>query len=319
MRLRKRVRAGVSVMVMGAPVMCLTAIVAIGDTSQTVAQPKPATKPKFEVISVKPNTKCEEDGGGRGGGMGGLDWSPGRLSLECSTVMSLVRMAHVRYAEGRRTTFSRTAPPEPNPPIEGGPSWIDSARYDIDAKAEGSPDLATMGGPMMRSLLEDRFKLKIRHEIRAIPVYDLAVAKGAPKLQAAQPGKCVPFVFGKDPMPPPGLPIVPWCGSLRPGKSDGFDTFGQTMAGLCSQFSGWLDRPVVDKTGILGAFDIHLALSIDDISSQDDDAPTDAAAIPADRFGAINAAVQKLGLKLQPGKGPGAFLAIDHVERPTEN
>jgi Protein of unknown function (DUF3738) len=57
-----------------------------------------------------------------------------------------------------------TAPPDPNAPIEGRPSWISSCRYDIDAKAEGAPGLEMMSGAMMRSLLEDRFQLKIRRE-----------------------------------------------------------------------------------------------------------------------------------------------------------
>ena len=160
-------------------------------------QPAARDMPKFEVVSVKPSTTCEDGGGRGGGGMGRLNWSPGRLSLECATVMGLVRMAHVRYAEGTRTTFSRTAPPEPNPSIEGGPSWINSARYDIDAKAEGSPDLATMGGPMMRSLLDDRFKLKIRHEIGAIPVYELAAAKALPTCRQPSPESAFPLSSGR--------------------------------------------------------------------------------------------------------------------------
>jgi uncharacterized protein (TIGR03435 family) len=338
---------------MGAPVLCLAATVGLGESgassprpaaapvraqsqpppidpapvtpsmaAQAVAEPKPAATPKFEVISVKPSAACG-DGGGRGGDVGGVHWSPGRLSVECSTAIGLVRMAYVRFAEGegRRQTFSMTAPPAPNEPIEGGPPWISSSRYDIDAKADGAPGLETMSGPMMRSLLEDRFQLKIRREIRTIPVYQLTVANGGPKLQVAQPGKCVPFVFGKDPMPPPGPPIVPRCGWLvGPLTTGGGDTYGQTMAGLCWQFSGWLERPVIDKTGIVGAFDIHLELSAADLR-RDDDAPTDPAspAIPADPFGAISAAVRKLGLKLSPAKGPGAFLVIDHVEKPSEN
>jgi len=178
-----------------------------------------------------------------------------------------------------------------------------------------------MSGPMMQSLLEDRFQLNIRREIRTIPVYQLTVANGRPKLQVAQPGKCVPFVFGKDPMPPPGRPIVPRCGwFVGPLTTGGADTYSQTMAGLCWQFSGWLERPVIDKTGIAGTFDIHLDLSAADLR-RDDDAPTDPAspAIPADPFFAISSAVRKLGLRLSAAEGPGSFLVIDHVEKPSAN
>jgi uncharacterized protein (TIGR03435 family) len=93
------------------------------------------------------------------------------------------------------------------------------------------------------------------------------------------------------------------------------------MTGLCRQFSGSFGRDVIDKTGIAGAFDLHLELSFDDMSPRDDDAATDPAApaIPADPFGAISAGLQKLGLKLVPAKGPGEFLVIDHVEKPSGN
>jgi uncharacterized protein (TIGR03435 family) len=92
------------------------------------------------------------------------------------------------------------------------------------------------------------------------------------------------------------------------------------MAGLCWQFSAWLDRAVIDKTGVAGAFDIHLELSAADLPA-DHDAPTDPSspATPADPFGAISAAVRKLGLRLSPAKGSSAFLVIDHVEKPSEN
>jgi uncharacterized protein (TIGR03435 family) len=273
-----------------------------------------AATPKFEVISVKPNTKCG-DGGGRdgGGGGGGRSWSAGRLSLECRTVMSLVQMAYVQFANGTRR------PPGSEVPIEGGPGWINSIRYDIDAKAGGAPGLAMMSGPMMQALLEERFQLKIRRDTRTVPVYELTVAKGGPKLLIAQSGKCVT----SDPGPPePGKPWTPPCGAFNePNPNGGVYTYGQTMAGLCRQFSGSLRRDVIDKTGIAGAFDIHLELSFEDMSPGDGDAPIDpgATAISADPFAAISAAVQKVGLRLVPAKGPGDVLVIDHVERPSEN
>jgi uncharacterized protein (TIGR03435 family) len=202
-------------------------------------------------------------------------------------------MAYVQFANGKRR------PPGLQVPIEGGPAWINSIRYDIDTKAGGAPGLEMMSGPMMQALLEDRFQLKIRRDIRAVPVYELTVAKGGPKLQAAQAGRCVTA----DPGPPePGKPWVPPCGAIQErSPNDGIYTYGQTMAGLCRQFSGSLGRDVIDKTGIAGSFDIHLELSFDDLSPRDDDAPiapTDPAApgFSADPFGAISAAVQKLGL-----------------------
>lgn len=66
----------------------------------------------------------------------------------------------------------------PFTPINGGPSWIHSAFYEINARAEGNPRVRTMRGPMMRVLLEDRFQLKIHHQMTEGPVYFLTVARG---------------------------------------------------------------------------------------------------------------------------------------------
>src|ERR1700677_4019842 len=124
------------------------------------SQTKTTLQPKFEVASVKRSNGCQ-DGGGRGGdGGGGGSWSPGRLSLECRSLMNLVQIAYVEFADGKRRS------PDRGVPIEGGPSWINSDRYDIDAKADDAPGREMMSGPMMQALLEDRFKLKMRREIR---------------------------------------------------------------------------------------------------------------------------------------------------------
>jgi uncharacterized protein (TIGR03435 family) len=77
--------------------------------------------------------------------------------------------------------------------IVGGPGWIDNDHFDISAKAEGPTGPATMIGPMLRALLEERFQLKVHTEPRESPVYSLTVAKGGPKLTPAKDGSCVPF------------------------------------------------------------------------------------------------------------------------------
>jgi uncharacterized protein (TIGR03435 family) len=227
--------------------------------------------------------------------------------------MILVRMAYVQFADGKRR------PPGSEVSIEGGPGWINSSFYTIDAKADGSPGLEFMSGPMVQTLLEERFGLKLRRDTKPDRIYELTVVKGGPRLQAPQPGKCVIT----DPGPPEqGKPWTPPCGAFNePKPNGGLYTYGQTMAGLCRQFSGWLRREVIDKTGITGTFDIHLDLSFDDMSPTDPPAPPDpaAAAIPVDPVGAISAALERLGLKLTPAKGSGEVLIIEHVERPAEN
>ena len=100
------------------------------------AQSAAAATPKFEAVSVKP---CKSEGG-RGGGGGGA--SPGRLRETCVTLMSLIRQAYVQYANGRQNLLASA-------PIEGGPAWINSETYEIDAMAEGAAGFAMMRGPML--------------------------------------------------------------------------------------------------------------------------------------------------------------------------
>ena len=72
----------------------------------------------------------------------------------------------------------------------GGPAWIGSAHYDIDAKADGNPNPSQMR-LMMQTLLEERFKLKVHHETKQLPVYKLVVAKIGAKLPEPKEGSCV--------------------------------------------------------------------------------------------------------------------------------
>jgi uncharacterized protein (TIGR03435 family) len=88
-------------------------------------------------------------------------------------------------------------------PIGGGPAWINSARYTIEAKAEADTSRGMMQGPMLQALLEDRFKVRIHRGTREVPVYELIAAKGGPKLTPFQEGSCMPPVITFPPTPPP--------------------------------------------------------------------------------------------------------------------
>ena len=284
----------------------------------------PQPTPVFEVASIKP---CGSDaggmakGGGRsGGGPGGQGPSPDRLNLVCQPAMSLIRMAYINFADGKRRA------PGPMPPIDGGPSWIDSERYKVDAKAEGAPGQEMMRGPMLQALLEDRFKLKVHRESREVPVYSLVVAK-VPKLTPFQEGSCTILDFSKPPAP--GEKFTPCAIAMR--KRNGtvdWNLHGATLDEFARDLGSDLDRIIINKTGISGKYDFHLDFAPDETTAGlnslrvgpngEPGFPQPAASDPSGGP-SIFTAIQELGLKLESAKGPREFLVIERVEKPSEN
>ena len=258
---------------------CLIAVVGMAQT--------PSSPPKFDAASIKLHPNCTDRGGIP---------PPGRLRMVCTTARDMVMAA---YSEG--PTAQRLS-------VLGGPPWIDSDMYDVDAKPENAnATVMEMYGPMLRGLLEDRFHVKVHKEVREVPIYSLVVGKNGPKLRAAKPGSCVPLDM--DHLPAPGQPIPSICGRIpiqRNGTKTVLSAYGITLPRFAGRaLLGSVDRPVFDKTGIEGMFDIHLEFSTDD---SDLLAPS------------IYLAVQdQLGLKLVPDKGPMEVLVIDQIERPSEN
>jgi uncharacterized protein (TIGR03435 family) len=242
--------------------------------------------------------------------------SPGRLRVECTTLGTLpdsfpgiLQQAYGLFANGRKNPLWSI------PKIEGGPAWINSERYQINAKAEGEAGPEMMMGPMMQALLEDRFNLKLHRETREAPVYALTVAKGGLKLQPFREGSCTPSY---DTLRVSEQPPV--CKARVSSKRQNLLTIdGQGMtldefSGLvltASAFGFKLDRPLVNKTGVTGRFDFHLEFAIDDVQG----VSSSGAAGPS----IFTAVQQQLGLKLEATKGPAEFLVIDHVEKPSEN
>jgi uncharacterized protein (TIGR03435 family) len=173
---------------------------------------------------------------------------------------------------------------------------------------------------MMQALLEDRFQLKTHRETREISAYIMTVAKGGPKLHPTEEGSCNhldPTDLTQSLKVMPGG--KPWCltpAIVRKGPLLVFDVRGMTL----DVFSKLLHpdgRPVIDRTGLTGAFDIHLEWEPDAPNSSTPDAG--AASDPSPHASAIMATREQLGLRLDPGKGPREFLVIDHIERPSEN
>jgi uncharacterized protein (TIGR03435 family) len=265
-----------------------------------------AAMPKFEVASIKPG--CGRlDGGGTVSKDGRTrpNQSPGSLN-ECTTLIDFIRMAYLEFANGRQN------PPEPVP-ISGGPAWIGSERYQINAKPEGAASPLAMRGPMLQALLEDRFKLKLHREVKHVAVYELTLSKGSPRLELAKKGSCFTLDPGS-PLQPGQKPCgIPLTGTIGPNLRT--EIIGSLDA-LSKVLGVTVGRPVINKTGIGGVFDVRLEFAIDEstpgvrpVSSTED--------TPGPSI--FTAVQQQLGLKLVSAKGPGESIFIDHVERPSEN
>jgi len=285
---------------------------------QSPAQSAPATTPKFEVASIRKG--CPGSEGANGPPASWMDHRiPGRLSF-CAILVNLIDSAYYHYAGGHLN-------PSPiRPPHIGDPSWFESDKYMLNAKAEGNASQEMMRGPMLQALLEERFKLKVHWEAKEVPVYNLTVAKGGPKLQQFKEGSC----FLMDPRQgPPATPNPgPWCSNRisRKGSTAVVDWRGLSLDLFARQvLIGVVDRPVIDKTGIAGKFTFHLEFSPDQATpallpgGALDNGQAGPATDPVGGRTVFSAIQEQLGLKLVPAKGPRDFLVIDHVERPSEN
>jgi uncharacterized protein (TIGR03435 family) len=183
----------------------------------------------------------------------------------------------------------------PQTQVVGGPEWLNSSRFDIQAKTSASlsdqlHNLPSNQGKeekqqMLRSLLVSRFKLTAHQETRELPIFALVVAKSGLKLDKSDEG--TPIVRG-------------WAGHLTVEGGD------NTVTNFAAELSKRVGRIVLDKTGIKGRYSIDLDWSED--NDIDDDAPS--------LFTAIR---EQLGLRLQPQKALVSVLIIDHIEMPSEN
>jgi uncharacterized protein (TIGR03435 family) len=266
-----------------------------------IAFAQQTARPSFEVASVKLNTGCTGDRQDE-------KFSPGSVSVTCIKLRNLLQAAYGTFANGVNSN------PKPLR-LLGAPEWAGSDRYDITAKAPGNPPMYRMFGPMLQVLLEDRFHLKVHYETRELPVYTLSVAKSGPRLQASKEGSCIPLDLNHADDPVPNF-----CGRMNPqvnGSHLTDDAHGMTMAEIAGRLlTNRLDRPVIDKAGLTGLFDVHLEFVRDDAPH---DPGNSAPAVDAAGPSIFTAVQEQLGLKLSPDKSREQVLVIDHVEKPDAN
>jgi uncharacterized protein (TIGR03435 family) len=270
-----------------------------------LCQPQQESKPSFEVSSVKPSSPTQQ---------GGMELQPnGRFVAYAVTVRNLLTTAY------RVRNFQ----------IVGGPGWIETDRFDVEARAEegsirpssGFPD-PNVPGPMetrIQSLLEDRFQLKAHRETRELPVYELTAAKGGSKMKLSDDQTVVQRKPGDPPPPLPrggGLPR----GALRAGRGN-MEANAIPFANFVSALSGMIGRTIVDKTGLTGFYDIKLQWSPDSAPAANAAAPAAPETQPVDSNGPsiFTALQEQLGLKLESAKGPVAVIVIDSIEKPSQN
>jgi uncharacterized protein (TIGR03435 family) len=179
--------------------------------------------------------------------------------------------------------------------IKGAPDWLDSDRYDIEAKADHAYSIDDLH-VMFQNLLADRFSLKFHKEIKEGPVYALMVDKSGSKMKVNETAQDYK------------IPMLPGPGNVFIGTR-------VPMQYLCWFLSQQLtseERPVIDKTGLDKWYDFTLSF-LPDIPKED---------LPPnllDRPSLFDALKEQLGLKLQAEKGPVEYYVIDHVEKPSEN
>ena len=247
------------------------------------AQSKPAGEANlaFDVVSVKPN----KTGASRASiGGSGERW----------------RMVNVSAAG-----LILTAYPGRTNELLGAPAWVTSERFDVDARAtfEPTPDQERI---MLRALLADRFKFVAHVETPERPIYNMVVARAdgrlGPQLRRIDID-CATYKRPTLARDQPADDPPPCSFRMSAGDTVTIISGGRTMQSLADSISSGAGRPVFDKTALAGYYAYRL----------------EHAGVGTDGPSLFTAMQEQLGLKLEPTRGPVEILAIDRIERPTEN
>ena len=222
------------------------------------------------------------------------------------TVLDLVQRAYQRHA------FDR-------PQVEGGPSWLSMDRFDVEARATGGHEFDADSFPRQTSLklqrmLEAQFKLRVRTDSRSTPVYELRLRSSGelgPRLRkvdvdcGAEMKKKTPGEAAEGLQR--GRPV---CAAATYAGRLTADAL--TMPALAGLLSGMLDRPVIDRTGLKGAYEFEVeAAEIEPMG------PVGPSNRPSQTTQSIFAAMpEQLGLELHAAPGSIEVLVIESAERP---
>jgi uncharacterized protein (TIGR03435 family) len=240
-----------------------------------------ATPPAFEVASVKLS-------GPRDFGVGMLTYSGGRIVITQFTLKMLIQHAYGLHS------FQ----------VSGGPKWADETPYYVTAKPPDSSPSSKyktrnpkLPAPeeellMLRTLLAERFKLKVHEEAKEGRVYELTLAGQGHKMTPAKN--------------PDDFPVVTWGVTGKPNRPNFMRAYNASMELFATKrLTDELRLPVIDQTGLTGSFDFFFEYAHSPETAPE--APT------------IFNALQDLGLKLAATRGPVRHLVIDQAEPASEN
>jgi uncharacterized protein (TIGR03435 family) len=253
-------------------VIAIAAPFAVRGAEQTPPAADPL-RPSFEVASINQNKSLS--GGGSMGARPG-----GRLVARNVSLRALVEFAYdLRSYQ-----------------LDGGPDWITTDRFDIDAAAEGNPSLEKMR-EMMRTLLEDRLHLAVHRENRQVDGFRLVRTRPdrlGPNLRVSALDCAVSFSS------------QPKCreGGISFGDVIEWKATGVRMAGVTQGVSSHVGKPVSDNTQLTGTFDLELRWSPE---------MADSSAVPS----IYTALQEQLGLKLDSRRVPIEVIVIDRADHPT--
>jgi len=181
--------------------------------------------------------------------------------------------------------------------VSGGPDWNDGAGnpllFDIQANTESGVLTPDRVRPMLRSLLAERFRLKVHQETKEIPLYTVTVDKNGPKLKETAPGTETGSKFA--------ISHGVWK----------FTYTNITLPELVTRIASNFDQPLLDRTGLTGGYDVVLEYRRANLNPGADAA--------ADLGPTIFSALQQVGLKIVHTKAPFEITVIDHAEKPSEN
>ena len=201
--------------------------------------------------------------------------------------------------------------------VIGGPKWIYSDGYDIDAKPDGEVSTARMW-LMLQTLLAERFQLSLHRETRKSPFYLLTAANGTFDPPSAKDDGCV--------VVPPGPPPTPWtfpCGRVGINVApSGLEMRGRkaSMSQFVLMLAMVMGRPVIDNTGFAGELDLDLRFAPDPmIEGLNGGGTASSGSADPSQPNIMSALEKQLGLKLTASQGPVEVLVIDHAERPMSN